>query len=75
MNESFDDQIKKLKDLLDKNEVLQAQRLLLLMERNFHLEMMDNLKQQREHLLALNKLLEEQKKLEQERFRNYIGNN
>jgi hypothetical protein len=75
MNESFDDQIKKLKDLLDRNELLHAQRLLLLIEREFHLELMHNLQQQREHLLALNNLLEEQRWQEKERLRNSLGNN
>jgi hypothetical protein len=75
MNESFDDQIKKLKDLLDRNELLHAQSLLLLIEREFHLELMHNLQQQREHLLALNNLLEEQRWQEKERLRNSLGNN
>lgn len=73
MNESFDEQISKLKILLEKNELLQAENLALQIAREHHLELMNNLKQQREQLLELKNILVEQRKIQQDRLRNSLS--
>lgn len=75
MNESFDEQIDKLKFFLKKKELLEAESLALEIAREHRLELMDNIRQQREQLLAMNKLLEKQRKSEQDRLRNSIRPN